>query len=309
MKKVILAALVVLASASLSTANAAPKKDKKKKVQPVVLSTNADSLSYAAGVDATRGLIPYLQQSYKVDTAYMADFVRGYQDAIAQAGTPQGNAYIAGQVIAQMVEQRIIPGTKEELKGTKLALNENIFNKGFEAALSNDTSIFTTKAAADYRKDAMAASGERWLAENAKKTGVKTTKSGLQYKVLIQGNGPVPKASDEVEVIYEGKLVDGTVFDATSNHGTTTDKFGVAHLIKGWTEALEMMPVGSKWEIYIPQELGYGARQAGKIPPYSTLIFTMDLKSIVTPEAKTAEAKTVVKQAAQTSAKGKSNKH
>ncbi len=97
-------ALVLVASASLFTASAANKKKNVKKVTPVVLATESDSLSYAAGVNATRGLIPFIQQSYKVDTAYMADFIRGYEEAMPEANTPQGTAYIVGMQIAQMVE-------------------------------------------------------------------------------------------------------------------------------------------------------------------------------------------------------------
>ena len=103
----------------------------------------------------------------------------------------------------------------------------------------------------------------------------------------IEAHGEVPKASDEVEVIYEGRLIDGTVFDATSKHGgSKTDKFRANGLIKGWTEALTLMPVGSKWQLYIPYELAYGERQAGQIPPYSTLVFDLELVSIVKPEVK-----------------------
>ena len=115
---------------------------------------------------------------------------------------------------------------------------------------------------------------------------MKVLPSGLQYKVITEGHGEVPKASDEVEVIYEGRLIDGTVFDSTKKHGQQSDKFNAGNLIKGWTEALTTMPVGSKWQIYIPQELAYGARQAGQIPPYSTLVFDLELVSIVKPEVK-----------------------
>ena len=154
------------------------------------------------------------------------------------------------------------------------------------AALANDTTFFTSKKAEDFQKEALAGAGEKFLAENAKKPGVKVLPSGLQYKVITEGHGEVPKASDEVEVIYEGRLIDGTVFDSTKKHGQQSDKFNAGNLIKGWTEALTTMPVGSKWQIYIPQELAYGARQAGQIPPYSTLVFDLELVSIVKPEVK-----------------------
>ena len=119
--------------------------------------------------------------------------------------------------------------------------------------------------------------------------------------MITEGTGEVPQKSDEVEVIYEGRLIDGTVFDSTKKHGVKSDKFKAGNLIKGWTEALTTMPVGSKWQLYIPQELAYGARQAGQIPPYSTLVFDLELVSIVKPEVKehakeeaaSAEAKSV----------------
>ena len=290
MKKYLMTALVLVASASLFTASAAKKKNVKK-VTPVVLATESDSLSYAAGVHATRGLIPFIQQSYKVDTAYMADFIRGYEEAIAKANTPQGTAYIVGMQIAQMVNQRILPGTREELKSAKDSIDAAMFSRGFVAALANDTTLFSVKKAGEFKTQILAGAGEKFLAENAKKPGVKVLPSGLQYKVIKAGQGEVPKATDEVEVIYEGRLIDGTVFDATSKHGgAKTDKFRAGNLIKGWTEALTTMPVGSKWQLYIPYELAYGERQAGQIPPYSTLIFDLELVSIVKPEVKAEPA-------------------
>ena len=290
MKKYLMIALVLVASASLFTASAAKKKNVKK-VTPVVLATESDSLSYAAGVHATRGLIPFIQQSYKVDTAYMADFIRGYEEAIAKANTPQGTAYIVGMQIAQMVNQRILPGTREELKSAKDSIDAAMFSRGFVAALANDTTLFSVKKAGEFKTQILAGAGEKFLAANAKKPGVKVLPSGLQYKVIKAGQGEVPKATDEVEVIYEGRLIDGTVFDATSKHGgAKTDKFRAGNLIKGWTEALTTMPVGSKWQLYIPYELAYGERQAGQIPPYSTLVFDLELVSIVKPEVKAEPA-------------------
>lgn len=189
--------------------------------------------------------------------------------------------------VAKLVEKRVYPGTKEELKSTGDSISHAMFQNGFIAALANDTTFFTSKTAADFQKEALAGAGEKFLAANAKKPGVKVLPSGLQYKVITEGHGEVPKASDEVEVIYEGRLIDGTVFDATSKHGgSKTDKFRANGLIKGWTEALTLMPVGSKWQLYIPYELAYGERQAGQIPPYSTLVFDLELVSIVKPEVK-----------------------
>ena len=123
--------------------------------------------------------------------------------------------------------------------------------------------------------------GEKFLAENAKKTGVITTASGLQYEILKEGRGQKPTATDKVKVHYHGTLLDGTVFDSSVKRNTPAS-FGVNQVIKGWVEALQLMPVGSKWKLYIPQELAYGAHGAGEtIRPYSALIFEVELLEIL----------------------------
>ncbi len=123
--------------------------------------------------------------------------------------------------------------------------------------------------------------GKKFLAENAKKPGVITLPSGLQYKVLKEGTGNIPTASDKVKVNYEGTLIDGTKFDSSYDRGEPV-VFGVTQVIKGWTEALQLMKEGSVWMLYIPSDLAYGSRQAGKdIKPFSTLIFKVELLSIV----------------------------
>ncbi len=151
-------------------------------------------------------------------------------------------------------------------------------SRGFVAAIATDTTIFSEKKAGEYKKEALAGAGEkRKPCGECQETGAKVLPSGLQYKVIKAGQGKkFLKATDEVEVIYQGRLIDGTVFDATSKHGgAKTDKFRAGNLIKGWTEALTTMPVGSKWQLYIPYELAYGERQAGQIPPYSTLVLDL----------------------------------
>ena len=120
-----------------------------------------------------------------------------------------------------------------------------------------------------------------FLTINSIKEGVKTTSSGLQYKVLQEGHGEIATKDDEVEVKYEGRLIDGTIFDSSYERNPQTTKFRPTQVIKGWTEALTMMPEGSIWELYIPQDLAYGERQAGKIPPYSTLIFKVELIKVI----------------------------
>ena len=172
-----------------------------------------------------------------------------------------------------------------------LAYSADLFTAGFRAALVGDSTLFTDDKAREYFEDRLVASreeaqrvyreaNEQWLAQNRDKEGVKTTASGLQYKILRAGTGAVPTDKDRVTVKYEGKMIDGTVFDSSYKRTPQTSTFGCTQVIKGWTEALTMMPVGSKWELYIPQELGYGSRQAGQIKPYSTLIFTVELEGI-----------------------------
>ena len=122
--------------------------------------------------------------------------------------------------------------------------------------------------------------GEKFLTENAIKPGVNVTQSGLQYKVLQEGHGQIATKDDEVEVKYEGKLVNGTIFDSSYQRNPQTTKFKPTQVIKGWTEALTMMPEGSIWELYIPQNLAYGERGAGEIPPFSTLIFKVEVVKV-----------------------------
>ena len=123
--------------------------------------------------------------------------------------------------------------------------------------------------------------GEKFLAENAKKQDVKVLESGVQYKILKAGTGPVPTASQKVKVHYEGRTLDGNVFDSSYKRGEPTD-FRCNQVIKGWTEALTHMPVGSTWEVYIPYHLAYGERGAGDdIKPFSMLIFKIELLEII----------------------------
>lgn len=119
-----------------------------------------------------------------------------------------------------------------------------------------------------------------WLVENKKKEGVKTTASGLQYKVITMGTGPLPNEQNKVKVHYSGTLIDGKVFDSSYDRGEPIE-FPVTGVIKGWVEALLMMPQGSKWELYIPYDLAYGDKGAGgSIPPFATLIFLVELLEV-----------------------------
>lgn len=311
MKKVIALALAALvAGASFSTLDAKKKKDKKNApvaevLAPVVLTNGCDSMSYAAGGAMTRGLIPYLLQQ-GVDTAYMADFVNGLRQGIELQkianNDPREKARTVGEKIASTLVQGMLPDVQRDFTDTPDTLIEEVFYRGFIDAVKNDSTVMTAKQAEDLFKEKQKVNkaakmekltkiGREFLEANAKKDSVITTASGLQYKVLKEGDGEVPQRSDKVKVNYEGRLIDGTVFDASSKHGNEPASFRADQVIKGWTEALTMMPVGSKWQLFIPQHLAYGERQTGQIPPYSTLIFDVELVGIDKPAPKPEASK------------------
>ena len=136
------------------------------------------------------------------------------------------------------------------------------------------------QAEADKAAEANLKAGEAFLAENAKREGVVTLPSGLQYEVLATGEGRQPKATDKVQCHYHGTLIDGMVFDSSVQRGTPA-VFGVNQVIPGWVEALQLMNEGSRWKLYIHSNLGYGAQGAGPIPPHATLIFEVELIKVI----------------------------
>ena len=303
-------ALAVMAGALLNTADAKKKKDKKKAaevevVKPLELNSSSDTLSYAAGMMLTDGLIPYLKQT-GVDTAYMAKFIEGFETIVKSGDNPEMKAYVAGMEIANRVKDQMLSRMKGDLKDSPDSIVDELAFRGFIDGLKSDTSVYDSERASEMFKQKFEAAkkakeeklygpnrdaGKAFLAENAKKDSVVTLPSGLQYKVLVEGNGEVPKATDKVLVNYEGRLIDGTVFDASKKHGDKPAEFKPSQVIKGWTEALTMMPVGSKWQLYIPYELAYGERNTGSIKPFSTLIFDVELVGIDNGEKKAEEKK------------------
>ena len=185
-----------------------------------------------------------------------------------------------------------------EKMGDTTDFNHALFIKGVKAGLVQDESVMPSSETGMHiqsylmkksqeiqaRESQVAeenlAAGQKFLEENKGKEGVKTTKSGLEYKILTEGDGPSPGPNDTVVVQYTGKLIDGTVFDSSIERGEPAT-FQVGGVIPGWTEALQMMKVGSKWQIYIPSELAYGSRKRGeKIPANSVLIFDVELLAI-----------------------------
>jgi FKBP-type peptidyl-prolyl cis-trans isomerase FklB len=297
MKKTLLLALALVVSASFSPVEAIKKKNKEVvfPAQPVVLNNSSDSLSYAAGVALTNGLVSYLLQQ-KMDTTMMSDFVRGLREGIRSVGDPKQKAYMVGLDIARQVNERMLPGISEEFKDSPDSIISDLLCRGFIDAIEGDSTVFTYDAADKFFTEKRALdkiakenklygpnreAGEQFLKENAKKDSVIVLPSGLQYKVLVKGNGEVPLEDQKVQVNYEGRLIDGTVFDSSARHDDKPTEFKPNQVIKGWSEALTMMPVGSKWQLFIPYYLAYGNRSAGVIKPYSTLIFDVELVGIV----------------------------
>ena len=278
--------MAIAAAASLASCTAqAPKAN---------LKTDIDSLSYSIGMAQTQGLKGYLTGRLDVDTAYMAEFIKGLNEG-ANKTSKKDIAYMAGLQIGQQISNQMMKGINQELfagDSTKTISKDN-FMAGFIAGTLEKGGVMTMEAAQEYTRTAMEtikakameekyadnkAAGEKFLAENKAKEGVKTTESGLQYKVITEGKGEIPADTCKVKVNYKGTLIDGTEFDSSYKRNEPAT-FRANQVIKGWTEALTMMPVGSKWELYIPQELAYGSRESGQIKPFSTLIFEVELVS------------------------------
>ena len=259
------------------------------------LKSDVDTLSYALGMNLGEELVQYnIMDQMGVDSAFVNEFIKGMQDAASAKDDKKKMAYFVGVQIGNDLNNRIIPGMERQYfnDDSTLSLNRANMLAAIIKLVKGDTltaikadearnfiQAFQTKMKEKQYAD-VKAEGVKFLAENAKKDSVMTTESGLQYKVIKQGTGAVPTETDKVKVHYEGRLIDGTVFDSSLERGEPTS-FPVNGVIKGWTEALKMMPVGSEWEVYIPQELAYGENGAGQnIPPYATLIFKMQLLDI-----------------------------
>lgn len=178
---------------------------------------------------------------------------------IKQQGITDINQAAIGQAISDVVKNK---ETALDIKTANQMLREHIEQKKADEKSKN------------------IAAGEAFLKENAQREGVVTLPSGLQYEIMREGGGPTPKATDRVKVHYEGRLIDGTVFDSSVQRGEPA-VFGVTQVIKGWVEALQLMQVGAKWKLFIPQDLAYGDRGAGgQIGPYATLVFEVELIGI-----------------------------
>ena len=295
MKKIFLFSLCALLTLGASAASKKKSNKKAKAPVEVVDTVCVDTFSYLLGKANTQGLTDYLAHRMGIDAAYISDFVKGFQQTELTEDDKKEKARLAGIEIRSQVENQVIAQANKQINDSVDVLNKALFIQGFQdgitksnMTISMDSVQNVVKKQMDYYHNAKMEkkygpnriAGEEFLKKNAKADSVQTTASGLQYKIITKGTGEIPQATDKVKVNYEGRLVDGTVFDSSYKRGQPID-FYANQVIKGWTEALTMMPVGSKWMLYIPQQLAYGSREQGKIPPFSTLIFTVELLEIV----------------------------
>ncbi len=288
MKKIMfVAAMAISAAAFTGCGNSTPKAD---------LKTDVDTLSYAIGMAQTQGLKEYLVGSLGVDTAYMADFIKGLNEGANAGDNKKQAAYYAGIQIGQQISTRMLKGINHEIFGddsTKTISMKN-FMAGFVSGTTGKGGLMTVDSASTVAQTMMQAvkarelektygpnkeAGEKFLAANAKKDGVKTLPSGVQYKVIKEGTGAIPADTSLVKVHYEGRLLNDSVFDSSYKRGEPIN-LRCNQTIKGWTDAMVHMPAGSVWEVYIPQELAYGEREQGMIKPFSLLKFKIELLEV-----------------------------
>ena len=251
------------------------------KVQAITLNNQNDSVNYAFGYlngDEIARYVLLLDSTGQKTKDFITNVNKGLKSTVQN---PQ--IVNMGEQIGKNIKAQEAQGLIGE---PSLATDFVLIKQGFINGLLGDT-VMTGEEAGEYIQATMnnikygnvKEDGEKFLVENALKEGITTTESGLQYEVIKMGKGKKPTATDRVKVHYHGTLIDGTVFDSSVERGEPI-VFGLNQVIKGWTEGVQLMPVGSKFKFYIPQELGYGAQNAGTIPPYSTLIFEVELINI-----------------------------
>ena len=299
-----LSAILTLALAALTLTPAAAQKRGKKAKAPKPVATvpaaetipaavEAKTFSYAMGVAQGESLKQYLTSQMGVDTAYVKYAIEAMTTSVSEEDRKRIEATAAGLRIAEM-NRRNLPFINKQACGKEDSTFVDIaeFERGLseaalgKAALSQDSAMKTVEQQFKHQQASYKKANLDWLEANKKLKGVKTLPSGLQYRVLTEGNGPVATDSSEVEVHYEGKLIDGTVFDSSYKRGQPAT-FRPNQVIKGWTEALTLMPEGSVWDLYIPASLGYGEQGSGRsIPGNATLIFKVEVLKVKPTEKK-----------------------
>lgn len=290
--------LMALAGAlCLGAVAAQPKKKGGKKAKTAVVATPAEEVpesvdaatfSYAIGVAQSPSLKQYITQREGVDSLHFADFIEALNGKYSKEEIEKYKAIVAGYNIAGQNETQVIPAINKQACGSDDVqfLQKELFLLGLVEGLQSKSTITPDSAMTiaekqfKYQEFQMKKKNADFMAEYAKQDGVKKTESGLLYKVIKQGDGALPVDTNKVEVHYAGQLIDGTEFDSSYKRNKPA-QFGVTQVIKGWTEALKMMPVGSEYELCIPYDLAYGERGNRNIPPYSTLIFKVELLGIV----------------------------
>ena len=283
----IVAAMAIVAAGFTACGNGTPKAN---------LKSDLDSMSYAIGMAQTQGLREYLVDRLGVDTAYMAEFIKGLNEGANAGDNKKKAAYYAGIQIGQQIANQMVKGINHEVFGedsTKTISMKN-FMAGFVSGTTGKEGLMTVEQAQTVAQTKMQEikaremektygpnkeEGEKFLAENAKKDGVKTLESGVQYKVIKEGNGAIPADTSLVKVHYEGRLLNDSVFDSSYKRGEPIT-LRCNQTIKGWTDAMVHMPAGSIWEVYIPQDLAYGEREQGIIKPFSVLVFKIELLEV-----------------------------
>jgi FKBP-type peptidyl-prolyl cis-trans isomerase FklB len=260
------------------------------------LKSDVDTMSYAIGMAQTQGLKEYLVDRLGVDTAYLGEFIKGLNEGANAGDNKKKAAYYAGIQIGQQIANQMVKGINHEVFGedsTKTISMKN-FMAGFVSGTTGKGGLMTIDEAGILAQTKMQEikaremektygpnkeEGEKFLAANAKKDGVKTLESGVQYKVLKEGTGAIPADTSLVKVHYEGRLLNDSVFDSSYKRGEPIT-LRCNQTIKGWTDAMVHMPAGSVWEVYIPQELAYGEREQGIIKPFSVLVFKIELLEV-----------------------------
>ena len=252
------------------------------KAKTVALKSLNDSLNYAFGLMNGGDIALYVlaDDTLGAKKATLIKYInKGLKEKVHN---PQLKNM--GEQIGKSIKEQEANGLIGE---PSLATDFALIKQGFINGLLGDESQFDGHSAGEYIRATLdkikygdtKEQGEKFLEENKLREGVITTESGLQYEVLKMGKGKKPAATDRVKVHYHGTLINGDVFDSSVERGEPI-VFGLNQVIAGWTEGVQLMPVGSKFKFYIPQELGYGSRAAGSIPPYSTLIFEVELLDI-----------------------------
>ena len=288
MKKLTFAAVAAVSAAMLvSCGNSTPKAN---------LKSEIDTVSYAMGVMQGQSLKEYMTRGMGIDTAYVDEFIKGLNVGVNAGDDKKKSAYYAGVQIGQQISNQMVKAINHDLFGddsTKSVSMKNLMAalicgvKGEKTIMTAEQAqmVWQAKSQAikaksmeqQYGKNK--AEGAKFMAEYAKKAGVKKLEGGVLYRVIKEGKGEMPKDTSLVRVHYEGKTVDGKVFDSSYERKEPV-QLRANQVIPGWTTALTHMPVGSTWEVVIPYDKAYGDRETPQIKPFSTLIFKIELVGV-----------------------------